>query len=327
MKHQIIFIFFEQSILIHNMEVNIDCNLKYFEPKKEPQIKLTELETSINQWMDEFMDDYFIGQKSKSMFSTLGLSQIQGYPFTQDIRKLTLLSVFNIWLILVDDRIQENPELYDQLFTLFSDQQKEQNSSIGKMMEKYWNQIKDDLNDFQKKRFINGCYDFFRSTIDENECSDEYKSKMKTISNEEYIKLREKSFFIDFMFINVEYASEIRIDENIYNLEIMEFFRKNISRYIMFVNDLYSFKKEYKQDGALMNYVTVVHKNNRCSNFQQAIDIIVDELKIIEKELFETSNKLKTELNHLIIFKDFIDSVGNALYSTLEFHKNAKRYE
>lgn len=227
------------------------------------------------------------------------------HPYS-DYDKLLVLTKHFIWIFIIDDVAEKYGNNTNNIINLYKnilkiikgENIKDELNVYTKMFYDIW--ISLNLNDILSKRFFDRFNYYVNGVIEESKDIDCF------FNEKSYFINRRKTSEVHVVALLIEYDINER-DEDIYKY----FNNENINKLNMsfvdvtfIINDIYSFKKEYK-DNYFMNLVYIVHKENNCN---------------IETSINKCINKFK---NEIIKFEEYSIEIEK---SNIEYKKYLDKY-
>lgn len=193
--------------------------------------------------------------------------------------KLLVLTKHFIWIFVIDDVAEKYGNNTNDIINLYKnilkiikgEKIKDELNVYTKMFYDIWMSLK--LNNILSKRFFERFNYYVNGVIEESK-------DINCFLNEEcYFINRRKTSEVHVVALLIEYDINER-NEDIYNYFNNEYINKLNMSFVditFIINDIYSFKKEYK-DNYFMNLVYIVHKENNC-NIESSINKCIDKFK------------------------------------------------
>lgn len=239
------------------------------------------------------------------------------YPNINDEKKMYNITNLFTLLFIIDDELENNRinEKNIQRYIDILENIIQPHTKFENVLKEIWNAIKIELSFFQKKRFIKYIQEWINGA--------KYLAKVKhNINYDEYLYFRFKSIGANASFIIIEYEFNIKFDSTI--LKNLENIHNIAGENIIFINDLFSYRKELYENNYNLNIIDIIINYEKC-NLQKAIDI----LEIYIKDNFNNFNIIymdlikKQESKHL---KLYLDELLNLMYDNLKWSCISPRY-
>ena len=238
----------------------------------------------------------------------------------KDIEKITILTKSSIWFFFYDDLMDENPTQYDQWLKVFQKEESISSLNFEKMFLDFWTQIRVNLTEYQRKRFINS----FISYVEASHRKFENQCHNYSLSEEDFLTQRVLTYNIDYCLVTFQFGLGISIDQHILNLDPVKSLHTNFAHISVLINDLYSFSKEYLSNGAKFNYISIMSIINKCS-IQESVDLTIKKINHIESKILICVQEIIDCM--ISIPLEYLTRIKTYLFENLEFHKKSLRYQ
>lgn len=296
--------------LIENTK-NITQNDLYDEVVKESNIYIEEIYNS----------DYL---KNKKFDTELAYWSTNSYPNVILKHKIINITNFYTLLFIIDD-ILENDDKSGLIALQFINilENKENQTIVQENIKVIGNKFKEIINLFKKEMTDDQISRFITYTKEWIEGANYLSKNGDKINIEKYIEYRIKSIGAKSTFFSVEYGLDINLDNTL--LASLENIHKVASENMIYVNDLYSYRKELYENGDNPNIINIIMEEEKC-DLQNSIFI----LEKMIKNNFNDFHLLYDNLLNINIdniqLKQYLDGIYDVMIGNLKWSCMTTRY-
>jgi hypothetical protein len=266
-----------------------------------------ELINEINKWQISLMGIKSEDSKYLVEHTSMAFSE------SNEFEKLVTHIKFIIWFYLFDHFIDNNITDNELWIKVLKEEQNISNTLEEKMFISFWTEMKKNLTEDQRKRFI----DSWISFVESNSKEKENKELFNNYSIPEYLNYRELNFNTESLIIGIQYVLGINIfDENNSQIKVL---KQLFAEYMIISNDIYSFKREYK-DGNVVNIIYNISRIYDIS-YQKSSIIALQLLSNTEDKLIECFSEIAKQ--NMDSSNLFLITIEKYLAMNLEFYKVA----
>jgi hypothetical protein len=238
------------------------------------------------------------------------------YPDINIKNRIYNITNFYTLLFIIDDLLENDisTKLNYKRYIHILEENLEPSTSIEKTFKNVWDNIKNDLSFNQKIRFI----DYIKEWIEGAKylaCID------KDIDINTYMYYRYMSIGANSSFISIEYGLNINFEQEI--IESYKEIHKIAAENIIFVNDLFSYRKEIYENNNI-NIIKIIMNEKNCK-LQEAIDFLEINIKENYKLFEKIYKKILIKYNNENV-KRYLDSLYNMIIGNLQWSCTSSRY-
>lgn len=265
------------------------------------------------------INNLYESKEFKSKIFDINLAYWSSICYPDIIIKDKIYNITNFYtlLFIIDDLLENdiNSNLNGKRYVYILENKLEPFTVIEKTFKNVWGLIKKDLSNTQKIRFIK----YIKEWID----GAEYLAKFnENIDRNTYMYYRFKSIGARSSFISIEYGLGIDFEHEI--LESYKEIHKMAAENIIFVNDLFSYRKEIYENKNNPNIVKIIMREKNCS-LQEAIDFLEIDIKDNYKQFEILYKKLLIKYNNNDV-KKYLDGLYNLIIGNLQWSCISPRY-
>lgn len=239
------------------------------------------------------------------------------YPDIIIKERIYNITNFYTLLFIIDDILENNVDnnINAKRYIDILENDIDSNNIIEKTFKNICNSIKKDLTDSQKIRFI----EYTKEWI---EGANELANFNNNIDKNTYMYYRFKSIGARSSFISIEYGFNLCFENEI--LEEYKEIHKIAAENIIFINDLFSYRKEIYDNIDNPNIIKIIMNERKC-NLQESINLLEIEIKENYKKYKISCNKILNKYNNENI-KKYLDGLYSLIIGNLQWSCVSPRY-
>lgn len=281
--------------------VNIEVNSLFEEIRKESN--------------DYIMQTLYFNNLQEIFDTNLAYWTSICYPDIVVKERLYNITNFYSLLFIIDDMLENDIDssINSGIFIKILEDVIEPISSLENIFKDIWISIRKDLSEVQQTRFI----DYIKEWLE----GAEYLSKASDIDINKYMHYRFKSIGANSSFISLEYGLNVNFQQD---LNIFKNIHKVAGENIIFINDLFSYRKEFYDDKYNFNIVNIIMEKNNC-NLQDAISSLEIDIKKNYEQFRHLYNEILIKHSNKDV-KKYLDGLFNLIIGNLQWSCTSPRY-
>ncbi|RBQ15048.1 hypothetical protein DP939_37225 [Spongiactinospora rosea] len=285
------------------------------------------------EWADELLAD--VPDEDRSLLETVVRDGVWWacvcYPDAEESRMVDVLRAA-IAHIVLDDCIYTSfltdgrmGELLADFAAAMDDPAPDPSTFIGRFMAKTWREMSRRSPDGLKARLRRASSDYLRSTAIEVEA----RASGKNFTREEYLDMREGSMAADVVHFLGEYSIGIDMTEDMGRLpQMFDQVRRVGVAHFAYVNDLYTFRKEYCDGGDYQHSLVFTSVTHDGLTLQESIDRLCDLIEETEHLYRQVCDRILTSVegeqrDRMIAY---LRQIEYGLAGSREYSQTAARY-
>lgn len=284
------------------------------------EIKENELYNEIKEKSNKYISQIYSSEELKNKKFDVNLAYWSSICYPNVTIKDRIYNITNFYtlLFIIDDILENdiNSDIKSKKYIKILEEEIETCTILEKTFKDVWNSIRKDLSVTQIIRFI----EYTKEWID----GAKYIAKNnKTLNRNTYMYYRFKSIGARSSFISIEYGLNVCFEDEI--LKSFKDIHKIAAENIIFINDLFSYRKEIYENNYNPNIIKFIMKEKKCC-LQEAINLLENEIKenyIRFKYLYK---KILIKYNNNEDVKRYLDGLHDLIIGNLKWSCVSPRY-
>ena len=295
------------GLIEKNLEPKFEIRGLYIKSAPENDLS-TWLKTKIEEkYSDEFGTD--------DKFKAIGFA----YPYVKDKRLFLAMAFLMAFLFEFNGSALDGQVDSEEFLVLAKDvsapvkKVTKLNAIFKKFMKKFGRYLTGD----QFSRFYDKLENYLQSIV-ENKMENKFNCRANFLLDE-FWEIRRKTLGTDLMLFTAEVSSNFdlsQIEQDQPSVEIFHKFNAVCARTLILINDLFSLKKEVKENNYYFNYLYLKLVKEKAKSIQEVVDVVVIELNS-EIESLQKMRKAMIETNRCFI--NYLDAVNDFIVGSLFF--------